>query len=130
MIADAIAPFPGYTLPQLWTLLVHEPHEPVTNGVHLMAQRVMTMLEARVSADHWTDLQNFWSRMDGDRPAQMVDRYLVQATSDPEIWQAVGVWQSREALDQYRQSVDSPGGVKMFRAVGAEPTLALFDVRS
>lgn len=37
-------------------------------------------------------------------------------------------WQSREGLQEYRESVATPEGVLVFRAVGAEPTLAIFDV--
>jgi len=37
------------------------------------------------------------------------------------------VWR-REALDEYRRSVETPGGVLRFRAAGAEPTLSIFDV--
>ncbi len=38
------------------------------------------------------------------------------------------VWQSRQALDEMRQSNETPRGVLIFRAVQAEPVLSVFDV--
>ena len=35
---------------------------------------------------------------------------------------------SREALAEYRRSVEVPGGILIFRSVGAEPTLSIFEV--
>jgi heme-degrading monooxygenase HmoA len=42
----------------------------------------------------------------------------------------VTVWASQEALDAYRTSVETPEGVRMFRAAGAEPSLKVFDVEA
>ncbi len=38
------------------------------------------------------------------------------------------VWRSADDLDAYRMSVETPEGVRMFRAVDAEPALTVFDV--
>ena len=40
----------------------------------------------------------------------------------------ISLWRSREALQDYQRSVDAPGGVVLFRSVGAEPTLTMFEV--
>lgn len=61
-------------------------------------------------------------------PAQMVQIFLVQDTADPTLWRGISVWRSRAALDEYRRSVDTPGGVLLFRMAGAEPTLSIFAV--
>jgi heme-degrading monooxygenase HmoA len=57
-----------------------------------------------------------------------VHSFLVQGADDPALWRVVTVWHSRDALAAYRRSVEVAGGVLMFRAVGAEPVLAIFDV--
>jgi hypothetical protein len=41
----------------------------------------------------------------------------------------VGLWRSREELEQYRQSVEAVGGVQMFRSAGAEPTMNVYEVK-
>jgi hypothetical protein len=52
----------------------------------------------------------------------------LQSTSDTTLWRAVAIWKSREGLEEYRRSVKTPGGVLLFRGVGAEPTLFILEV--
>jgi hypothetical protein len=54
-----------------------------------------------------------------------VESFFVHSTEDPTLWRVISVWRSREALDEYRRSVETPGGVLMFRAAGAEPAVRL-----
>lgn len=58
----------------------------------------------------------------------MLQSYLIQNVSDPTQWRIVSLWSSREALDAYRRSVETPGGLEIFRAAGAEPALSIFNV--
>lgn len=90
---------------------------------------VITSLEAHVPADQWSALEQAVQTGQGRRPAQMRDSYLIQSTSDPTLWRLIGIWQSRAAFEEYRQSVAVPGGLQFFRSVGVEPTLTLFDVK-
>jgi len=89
---------------------------------------VMTVLEATVEPASWDKLKQAFSVGSSRRPKQIVDGYLVQSKDDPTLWRAISLWQSREALEEYRRSVEVPGGVLIFRAAGAEPRLAIFDV--
>jgi hypothetical protein len=89
---------------------------------------VMTILEAHVSPEQWDTLKTTFAQNSSRLPSQMVEMFLVQGTADATLWQGISVWRSRQALDEYRRSVETPGGVLMFRSVGAEPTLAIFDV--
>lgn len=89
---------------------------------------VMTVLEARVAPEKWGALTELYRQAGGRLPAQMVETFLVQSSADPEFWRGISIWKSREALEEYRRSVDTPGGILMFRAVGAEPTLSIFVV--
>jgi hypothetical protein len=52
----------------------------------------------------------------------------VQDTGDPTRWRGISIWRSRSALEEYRRSVPTPKGILMFREVGAEPVLSIFDV--
>ena len=96
----------------------------------MMPHMVMTVLEAHVTDDQWSTLTQAYRQGKAHLPPQMVQTFLVQSTAEPTLWRGISVWQSREALDEYRHSVETPGGVLMFRAVGAEPTLSIFDVSS
>jgi hypothetical protein len=44
------------------------------------------------------------------------------------LWKILSVWKSREALDEMRNSGETPTGVLMFRSAGADPQLSIFDV--
>lgn len=90
---------------------------------------VMTVLEARVPRERWAELERTYREGLGPNvPPQMARSLLVQGARDPEVWQLLGFWRSREALDEYRRSVETPGGVLLFRGVGSEPELAIYDV--
>jgi hypothetical protein len=91
---------------------------------------VMTVLEAPVSRQQWSVLAQTFQEWLGPQyfPPQLVQSLLVQSASDPEVWQIVAIWQSRDALEEYRRSVVMPGGVLLFRSVGADPILTIYDV--
>lgn len=94
-----------------------------------MANKVMTVLEAHVAEGRWADLEGAVASRAGQRPAQLEISYLVQSADDPTLWRLVGLWRSREELEQYRQSVEAVGGVQMFRSAGAEPTMNVYEVK-
>lgn len=89
---------------------------------------VMTVLEAHVAADQWAAITQAYTQGFNRLPSQMVQTFLVQSTADPTLWRGISIWRSRNALEEYRQSVATPGGVLMFRSVGAEPTLTILEV--
>lgn len=90
---------------------------------------VVTILEARVEEDRSSDLQAAYREGIAQLPPQMVQTFLVQGGSDKTNWRIISVWKSRAALEEMRNSGETPGGVLMFRAAGAEPSLTVFDVR-
>jgi hypothetical protein len=94
-----------------------------------VANKVMTVLEARVPSDHWGALETTYGNMGTNRPAQLERAYLLQSTEDSSLWRLVAIWQSRATLQAYQGSVATPGGVLLFRSVGAEPSLSLFDLK-
>lgn len=91
-----------------------------------MAQPVMTVLEARIAPEQWAAFEQAYRG--GQIPPQMLQAFLVQSATDRAVWRAVSIWRSREALDEYRRSVEAPAGILFFRSVGAEPTLSVFEV--
>lgn len=91
--------------------------------------KVMTVLEARVAQERWAELEQALASRADQRPAPLETSYLVQAVDDPNVWRLVGIWRSREELEQYRQSVPAVGGVQIFQAAGAEPTMSMFEIK-
>jgi hypothetical protein len=87
----------------------------------------MTILEGRVAPDRSAELKRLFDTA-GPLPPQMLHAFLAQSTTDPQIWRGISLWRSREALEEYRRSVSTPKGIEMFRSVGAEPTISMWDV--
>jgi hypothetical protein len=91
-------------------------------------EMVITILEAPVVQDKWEVLKEVYGSGTDELPPPIAETFLAQSATDPTVWRIMTVWRSREALDDYRQSVETPEGVLMFRAAGAEPTLSIFDI--
>jgi len=89
---------------------------------------IITILEAHVDAKNWSDFQNDFKARTAQLPPQMIQTFLLQDTADQSLWRIVSVWKSREALDEMRNSGETPTGVLMFRNAGAEPKLSIFNV--
>lgn len=90
---------------------------------------VITILEGHVAPENWETLENAYREGTKSLPPTILQTFLVQLTTEPTAWRIMTHWRSRAALEAYRQSVETPGGVLMFRAAGAEPALSIFDVR-
>lgn len=91
---------------------------------------VLTVLEATVAAERAADLEAAYRAGIADRaavPPGLVRTELLCAAADRTRWRIETLWASRAALDAMR-GTGTPAGVLMFRAAGAEPTLAVFDV--
>jgi quinol monooxygenase YgiN len=88
---------------------------------------VVTMVEGRVERDRMNDLVTAFSQGSGNLPPAIVESFLLRA-EDSDTWRIISVWRSREELDAYRASVETPGAFAIFRAAGVEPTLTIFEV--
>lgn len=89
---------------------------------------VMTILEARVSPENWTDLEQAYQYATRQKEAGIVQTFLVHNAKDADLWRIMTVWQSRDALEAMRSSGGIPTGVLIFREARAEPALSIFDV--
>jgi len=89
---------------------------------------VITILEAHVEEKNWSAFQTDFKTRTADIPPQMIQTFLLQDIADQTLWQIVSVWKSREALNEMRNSGETPTGVLMFRSAGAEPKLSIFNV--
>jgi quinol monooxygenase YgiN len=88
---------------------------------------VVTMVEGHVDQDREGDLLAAFSAAGESLPSAIVESFLLKA-EDSNAWRIVSVWRSREELDSYRASVETPGAIRIFRSVGVEPFVKVFDI--
>ena len=88
---------------------------------------VITMLEARVDEGMISGLVDSFNASGDSLPSAIVESFLIRERNS-DIWRIVTVWESQEALDGYRTSVDTPEVVLIFRAASAEPSLSVSEV--
>jgi heme-degrading monooxygenase HmoA len=89
---------------------------------------VITILEAYVPLDKLAALEQAYQAAIAKLDPGIKQTFLLHSATDSTLWRIVTVWRSREALEEVRQFGQTPRGVLMFRAAGAEPTLSVFDV--
>ncbi|MBI4092640.1 MAG: antibiotic biosynthesis monooxygenase [Candidatus Kerfeldbacteria bacterium] len=90
---------------------------------------VITTLEAELSPEQGKQITAAYNKQTsalGGAQAPL-ESFLVQQR-DANVWRIITVWESREALEAMRTSGETPRGIVIFKAVGAEPKLSLFDV--
>ena len=88
---------------------------------------VLTMVEGDVDPARASDLMAAFSGSGDHLPAAIVESFLLRADGS-NTWRIVSVWRSREELESYRSSVETPGAFAVFRAAGVEPSLTVFEV--
>ena len=89
---------------------------------------IFTQLEAKVSPDKTQILKTAFEKALEQLPPAIEQSYLVQDKTDNDVWRVITIWKSQEALQSYRQTVETPEGILMFREAGAEPTLSMSNV--
>jgi hypothetical protein len=85
---------------------------------------VVTMVEGVVPPERVSDLLDSFPA-EGLPPFILGTTLANEATSDR--WRVVTIWRSREELDEYVASVDTPAALAAFRAAGVEPELSIWD---
>lgn len=88
---------------------------------------IMTILEGEVSEAEVSILLKEYREAVQHLEQGMVTTYLVHDMKNPKMWRIITVWESKEVLEKMR-SLGTPKGVLLFRAVGSEPKLSLYEV--
>lgn len=83
---------------------------------------LMIVMEGHVAEEQWPTLLAAYEAGSKNMPAPMLQMFLAQDVSDRTLWRAVTIWQSVEALQEYRKTAPTHGGEAIFRAAGAQPT--------
>jgi len=91
--------------------------------------QVITILEGEVAAEREKDLEDAYrAAIEGSIEPGIEATYLMRDMK-PRVWRIITFWESAEALAAMRQSGQTPRGVLIFRAAGADPKLTFGDVR-
>ena len=91
---------------------------------------VMTVVEGKVPRARIKEFQTAFASMRGKpRPPGWKQSLLLQDTEDPELHRLSTTWESREALDKYRNSTTIPVAFALFRSVGVEPKIHIFEIQ-
>jgi hypothetical protein len=89
---------------------------------------VLTVLEAHVPVERSSILQEGYRSLGIQaKPPGLVSSQLIRSVADATLWRIETAWRDRAALDAMRAH-GTPAGVVLFRNVGAEPSLAVFEV--
>ena len=87
---------------------------------------LMSVLEAHVEPEQWSRLEASFSGL-VPQPSAIIESYLSQSATEPTRWQLVTIWRDRHIFEEYRATAPTPQ-VSVFREVGAEPRLSMFEV--
>lgn len=92
---------------------------------------IYTNLEALVEQEKWELLKKKYEEIEkGSLSESLLSSHLIQDQIEPKLWRIITFWQSREDLEKYRASVETPAWILVFRAVGVEPKLSISDIIS
>lgn len=92
-----------------------------------MPETILTEVSAPVAPDRETDLiAGFRELLAGPLPDGLVRTELLRGPDGE--WRVNSLWRDRQALDAMRAGSEPPAAPTLFRKVGAEPTLRVFQV--
>ena len=89
-----------------------------------MAGAIVTAVEGVVPAKRVSDLLDTFPA--GDLPPFILATSLAKEVGS-DRWRVVTIWRSRQELDAYVASVDTPAALAAFRAAGVEPELTFWE---
>jgi len=94
-----------------------------------MSSPVLTVVSATVSTEHQNRLvERFDELLKSGFPDGLLRTELLHGPD--QRWAIQTLWRDREALDAMRAAPEPPAAPALFREVGAEPSLEIWDVAS
>ncbi len=89
---------------------------------------LITFLEGRVPTEREADLKKAYDEIVKTRYDGIVETFMSRGVMDPSVWRIFSLWKDKEAFEKARQSADTIKGILIFRAVGVEPSMSLFEL--
>jgi len=91
-----------------------------------MAENVVSVTSATVPPESEAALEQAFRTATSTLPHMVLNTVLVKG--DAGVWRVITLWRSREQLEEYRRSVETPAAMRIFRDAGAEPTVSVYQV--
>ncbi|WP_330334100.1 hypothetical protein OHS33_33090 [Streptomyces sp. NBC_00536] len=93
-----------------------------------MSGRILSEVSAVVAAEREADLVAAYRELvAGPLPDGLVRSELLGGADG--LWRIQTLWRDRAALEAVRAAPEGPSAPRLFREVGADPGLALFEVK-
>ncbi len=91
--------------------------------------QVMTVVEGRVPILRAGDFEAAYASVkDQVKPPGWKRSMLLRDTKEEGLYRVSTLWETREALDEMRKSTSVPVAIALFRNVGVEPNLRIFEI--
>lgn len=85
-------------------------------------KKILTIIEGRVGQDDWSSLKNEYDKVSKrSLPNTLLNSYLVQDGKDSELWRIITIWESMDAMNAYRKSVETPAWILVFKSLNITP---------
>jgi hypothetical protein len=92
-----------------------------------MNQRILTVVSATVDLSREAELlAGFRSLLMAPVPDGLLRTELLRSATG--AWRIHTLWTDRDALDKMRAATEAPAAPRLFRSVGADPSLEIFEV--
>lgn len=92
-----------------------------------MTEIVVTMVEGEVEPARLPDLlEAFPARSADELPEFILGTMLVRESGSSNTWRVVTLWRSMGDLEDYVNSVETPGAKAAFQAAGVEPSVSVW----
>jgi hypothetical protein len=92
-----------------------------------MSQRILTVVSATVDPSREAELlAGFRSLLTAPAPDGLMRTELLRGATG--TWRIQTLWRDQDALDKMRAATEAPAAPQLFRRVGADPSLEIFEV--
>jgi heme-degrading monooxygenase HmoA len=91
--------------------------------------QVMTVVEGKVPASRVHEFETAYASIKGEqKPPGWKRSMLLRDTKEQGLYRISTLWETREALDAMRKSTSVPVAIALFRNVGVEPDVRIFEI--
>lgn len=96
-----------------------------------MDKRILSIVEGKVDEGSWSQFLKEYEQVEkSSLPSAVLSTYLTQDKTEQTLWRIVTMWESVEAMAEYRKSVATPIWIQIFENAGATPNLIISKVKS
>jgi hypothetical protein len=91
-----------------------------------MTGHVLSVTSATLPPESESAVVEAYRTVTAQLPHMVLHTSLVRGEGND--WRIITLWRSRDQLEEYRRSVQTPAAIKIFQDAGARPDVAILDV--